>query len=176
MERVHDIRDIPDGDAFRKLGSSLAADPAGDLSRTLLGARVVTGRDGMRRTELVTSDAADRLRSAPTLLPEDELRARLAEMVLGSPAVPARKDQRAALQPKLDAFFDGMGAKAVEVLSANLDRAGARLIRLVETEQRRFMAKPSYHEVFPTLVRLGRGGSDDTLPHALKESPAAYRL
>jgi type III restriction enzyme len=66
---------------------------------------------------------------------------------LGSPAVPARKDQRAALGPLLDAFFEGLGTKAVEVLSANLERAGARLIRLVETEQRRYMAKPSYHEV-----------------------------
>jgi type III restriction enzyme len=141
------LADITDTDAFRKLGSSLAADPAGELSRTLLGARVVTGPDGMRRTELVTSIGADRLRSTPTLFPEDELRSRLAEMVLGSPAVPARKDQRAALGPLLDAFFEGLGTKAVEVLSANLERGGARLIRLVETEQRRYMVKPSYHEV-----------------------------
>jgi type III restriction enzyme len=40
-----------------------------------------------------------------------------------------------------------LGPKAVDVLSANIDRVGARLIRLVEQEQRRFMAKPSYHEV-----------------------------
>src|SRR5664280_2371553 len=147
VESSFTLADITDTDAFAKLGSSLAADPAGELNRTLLSARVVTGPDGMRRTELITTDAADRMRSAPTLFPEDELRLHLAEMVLGSPAVPARKDQRAALGPLLDAFFNGMGDKAAEVLSANLDRAGARLIRLVETEQRRFMAKPSYHEV-----------------------------
>ncbi len=141
------LADITDTDAFRKLGVSLAADPAGELSRTLLGARVVTGPDGMRRTELVTTTAADRLRSAPTLFPEDELRTRLTEIVLASSAVPARRDQRIALLPLLDAFFEGLGAKAVDVLSANLDRAGARLVRLVETEQRRFMAKPSYDEV-----------------------------
>jgi len=67
------LADITDTDAFRKLGASLAADPAGELSRTLLGARVVTGPDGIRRTELVTSTAADRLRSTPTLFPEQEL-------------------------------------------------------------------------------------------------------
>ena len=141
------LADITDTDAFRKLGASLAADPAGELSRTLLGARVVTGSDGIRRTELVTSTAADRLRSTPTLFPEDELHARLAEIVLGSSAVPARKDQGNALQPLLDAFFEGLEAKAVEVLSANLDRAGARLVRLVETEQRRFMPKPKFDQV-----------------------------
>jgi hypothetical protein len=72
---------------------------------------------------------------------------RLAEIVLGSSAVPARKDQRNALQPLLDAFFAGLGDQAVEVLSANLDRAGLRLVRLVETEQRRFMTKPRYDQV-----------------------------
>ncbi len=52
----------------------------------------------------------------------------------------------------LDAFFDGLGNKAVEVLSANLDRAGARLVRLIESEQRRFMAKPSFEEVVEIKV------------------------
>ena len=37
--------------------------------------------------------------------------------------------------------------RLIEVLSANLDRAGARLVNLVAEEQRRLMAKPSYHEV-----------------------------
>jgi type III restriction enzyme len=71
----------------------------------------------------------------------------LAEMVLASPSVPARRNEQAALQPILDAFIGGLGKKAEEVLSANLARAGARLIRLIEDEQRRFMAKPSYEEV-----------------------------
>jgi type III restriction enzyme len=141
------LADITDTDAFRRLGASLAADPAGELSRTLLGARIVEGADGMRRTELVTTTAADRVRSTPTLFPESDLRNSLAEMVLASSAVPARKSERAALTPLLDAFFEGLGTKAVEVLSANLDRAGARLVRLVESEQRRFMTKPSFEEV-----------------------------
>jgi type III restriction enzyme len=141
------LADIADTDAFRKLGSSLAADPEGELSRTLVSARVVTGPDGMKRTELVTSAAADRVRSAPRLFPEEDLRADLAEIVLASSAVPARKNQRAALAPLLDAFFAGLGTHAVQVLSANLDRAGARLVKLVEQEQRRYMAKPTFDEV-----------------------------
>jgi type III restriction enzyme len=126
---------------------SLAADPEGELSRTLVSARVVTGPDGVKRTELITSAAADRVRSAPRLFPEEDLREDLAEAVLVSSSVPARKNQRAALLPLLDAFFDGLGTKAVEVLSANLDRAAARLIKLVEQEQRRYMAKPTFEEV-----------------------------
>jgi type III restriction enzyme len=141
------LADIADRDAFRKLGASLAADPEGELSRTLVSARVVTGSDGLKRTELVTSTAADRVRSAPTLFPEEDLRATLAEAVLASPAVPARKNERAALAPLLDAFLEGLGSRAVPVLSANSDRAAARLIRMVEQEQRRFMAKPSFEEV-----------------------------
>jgi type III restriction enzyme len=141
------LADITDRDAFRKLGASLAADPEGELSRTLVSARVVTGPDGLKRTELVTSTAADRVRSAPRLFPEQDLRAELAEAVIASPSVPARKNERAALAPLLDAFFEGLGSHAVPVLSANLDRAAARLIRFVEQEQRLFMAKPSFEEV-----------------------------
>jgi type III restriction enzyme len=147
VESYFTLADITDVDAFRKLGRSLAADPDAELRRTLVSAEVVTGPDGMKRTELKTTTAADRVRSTPRLLPEEQLRAELAELVLVSPAVPARKDQRAAVSPLLEAFFEGLGTKVVEVLSANLERAGARLIRLVEQEQRRFMAKPSYHEV-----------------------------
>jgi type III restriction enzyme len=141
------LADIIETDAFRRLGRSLAANPEGELSRTLVSARVIAGPDGMKRTELVTSDAADRFRSAPTLFSDESLRSQLTEIVLGSSAVPARKDQRAALTPLLDAFFEGLGPKASEVLSANLNRAGARLVGLVEQEQRRFMPKPSYDEV-----------------------------
>lgn len=147
VESSFTLADITETDAFTKLGKSLAADPEGELSRTLLGARVVTGRDGIRRTQLVTVSAADRLRSSATLFPEDELRDRLTEIVLASSSVPARKNQRCAFRPLLNAFMDGLGAVAQSVLSANLERAGARLVSLVESEQRRFMSKPSYRDV-----------------------------
>jgi type III restriction enzyme len=141
------LADITDTDAFRKLGAALAANPDDELSRTLVSARVVTGPDGMKRTELVRSTAADRIHSTPTLFALQDLRTQLVEMVLASPAVPARANQRAAVAPLMDSFFAGLADKAVEVLSANLDRAGARLVRLVAEEQRRFMSKPSYQEV-----------------------------
>ncbi|MGB6223907.1 MAG: DEAD/DEAH box helicase family protein [Pseudonocardiaceae bacterium] len=141
------LADITDTDPFVTLGSSLASDPQAELSRTLIGARVETGPDGIRRTVTVTTAAADRVRSAPVLVPLAKLRAQLADMVLASPAVPARKEQRAALAPLLDAFFQGLASKAVDVLSAHLHRAGARLVRLVETEQRRVMPEPRYDEV-----------------------------
>jgi type III restriction enzyme len=141
------LADITDTDRFRKLGVSLATNPEDELSRTLVSARLVVGPDGMKRTELVTSTAADRVHSAPTLFALADLRHELAEIVLASPAVPARKDQQAAVVPLMDSFFAGLGNKAEEVLSANLERAGARLVRLVGEEQRRFMAKPSYQEV-----------------------------
>jgi type III restriction enzyme len=101
----------------------------------------------VKRTELVRSQAADHIKSEPTLFALDELREKLTEIVLASPAVPARKDQRAAFQPLLEAFLGGLGEKAEEVLSANLERAGARLLRLVGEEQRKYMAKPKMGEV-----------------------------
>jgi type III restriction enzyme len=147
VQSLFTLADITDLEPFRKLGLALAANPDGELSRTLFRARVITGPDGMKRTELVRSLAADHIQSAPTLFPLDQLRGELVDMVLASPAVPARSSQRAAVAPLIEAFFDGLGAKADEVLSANLGRAGARLVKLVADEQRRYMAKPSYHEV-----------------------------
>jgi type III restriction enzyme len=141
------LADITDTDRFRRLGASLAADPDGELARTLVSARVVVGPDGLKHTELITSGAADRVTSVPTLFALEDLRGRLVEMVLTSPAVPARKDQRAAVAPLMDAFFASLGDAAVEVLSANLERAGARLVKLVAEEQRRFMTAPSYDRV-----------------------------
>jgi type III restriction enzyme len=141
------VADITDVESFRKLGSALAANPEGELNRTIVSARVVVGPEGIKRTELVRSQAADRIRSTPSLVSADELRRELAEMILASLAVPARKEEGAALKPLLDAFLSGLGSGATEVLSANLGRAGARLIRLVEDEQRRLTAKPSYQHV-----------------------------
>lgn len=141
------LADITDTEPFKKLGAALATNPEDELSRTLVGARVVTGPDGIKRTELIRSTAADRIRSIPTLFDVGDLRTQLLELVLASPAVPARANQREAADPLIDAFFAGLGDKAEEVLSANLPRAGARLIKLVADEQRRFMTKPTYEEV-----------------------------
>jgi type III restriction enzyme len=141
------LADITDTDAFRKLGAKVAANPDDELNRTLVGARVTTGPDGIKRIRLVRASAADKIASAPSLFALDDLRERLTEIVLSSSAVPARKDERKALQPFLDAFFAGLGDKADELLSANLERAGVLLVQLVAKEQRRFMPKPSIGEI-----------------------------
>lgn len=147
IESTFTLSDITNVDPFQKLGAALAANPDGELSRTLFSARIVTGPDGMKRTELVRSSAADHIRSAPTLFAIDQLTASLVDLVLASPAVPARANQRKAVMPLILAFLKGLGDKADEVLSANLGRGGARLVKLVADEQRRYMSKPSFHEV-----------------------------
>ena len=141
------LADIPTADSFRKLGAALAADPEGELRRILVGARVVVGRDGVKRTTLVRAEAADRIQTQEKLFPISDLRESLTDIILASPAVPARREEQTAVKPFLDAFFEGLGEKAESVLSANLERAGARLIRLVEAEQKRYMAKPEIGEV-----------------------------
>lgn len=140
------LADIIDVDPFRKLGLALATDPEAELSRTLVGARVVTGPDGIRRTVTVTKAAQDHVQASTALFPLEDLRARLAEAVLMSPAVPAYKSQRKGVNRLLDAFLGGLGPKAEPVLSANLDRASARLIDLVLDQQRKWMPKPTFDQ------------------------------
>jgi type III restriction enzyme len=147
VESSFSLADITDTSRFRRMGESLAADPEGELSRTVVAARVVTGPDGIKRTELVTSAAVDRVLTQQSLFDGHEVRTRLTELVLSSPSVPSRRDQRAALAPILEAFLGGLGERGPEILSANLDRAGARLVRLVAEEQRVYMAKPWFEEV-----------------------------
>jgi type III restriction enzyme len=160
VESHFSLADITDVDPFRRLGRALAADPERELRRTLVGARLVTGPDGIKRTELVTASAADRVVSQTRILPLAELVASVTDAVLSSPAVPARKEQRAAAKPLVQAFLQGLGEKAQEVLSLYLDRVVVRLVRLVAEEQRRFAAKPVYREVVEVLefapIRTGR--------------------
>jgi type III restriction enzyme len=147
VESKFSLADITQTESFRRLGSALAANPEDELKRVVFGARVVVGPDGVKRTALVRREAADHIQSIPNLFSGDELRESLTEIVLASSAVPARKEERTALKPFLDALFEGLGGKAEEVLSANLERAGARLVQLVEEEQRHYMAKPTIGKV-----------------------------
>jgi type III restriction enzyme len=169
------LADITDTEPFRKLGASLAANPDSELSRTLVSARITVGADGIRRTELVTSGAADRVQSTPTLFAEEELRTQLVDMVIGSSAVPARKDQRTAIAPLMDAFFTGLGNSAVALLSANLGRAGARLVKLVAEEQRRYMAAPSFDEVVELRSVPPRGRRTSPSPATASAHSARLR-
>ncbi len=138
---------IVDLEPFRKLGTRLASDPEEELRRMKVSARVVEGADGLRRTELVTSTAVDRVEAAASMLPLEDARRSLRDAILASPAVPARKHERNAVEPILDAFVEGLGAKAESVLSSYLDRASARLVDLVMQEQRKCAPAPTHEEV-----------------------------
>ena len=141
------LADITETSAFRELGERISADPVGELRRVTLSARTTKGPDGIWRTQMVTAPAVDRVESPGALLPLEAARSRMAQAVLAAPIVPARPQEAAALAPLLDAFMAGLGENAGAVLSAYMDRAVASFISLLNTEQRRFTAKPQYDEV-----------------------------
>lgn len=153
----HSLADITDHDAFRALGAKIAANPESELRRIRVSARVVTGPDGIRRTQLVTAPAVDKIESKAPLFPLKDTRAELEDAVLGADIVPARnmKKEKAALQPMLDKFLEGLGPKAETILSGHGGRAAARLVRLVTELTKKFAAKPKYDEVVD-LNRLGK--------------------
>lgn len=153
------LSDITDLNAFRKLGQRLASEPDDDVRRIELGARIVTGKDGLRRTELVTT-TGDRVASAAQTIPLADARAHLVDAVLGSPVVGARQSEAHAADRIVDAFIEGLGEGRERVLSAFLDRAAGSLIKAVTDEHRRFVGKPTYEEVVETVefapVRVAR--------------------
>lgn len=155
------LTDITDFEQFRALGARLRVNPDETLRRTLVGAKVITDASGVRRTELVTSTAADTVKATGLLMSAEDLRALLTEAILHSSVVSARPDrdghERRAIRPILDAFFDGLNGGADELLSAYLDRATAQLLAMVNAEARRFTAKPRHDEaVKPTTFEKTR--------------------
>jgi type III restriction enzyme len=154
------LADITDEKPFRELGERLRADPVGELRRVRLSARVVTGPDGLRRTEMVTAEAVDKVVSQRSLLPLEDALHQLRVRVMDSAPVPARKQENKALGPLLDAFVEGLGDKTTEVLSAYMDRVAAGFIDLITMEQRRYTTKPSFEKVVEVLalapVRISR--------------------
>jgi type III restriction enzyme len=160
VKSVFSLSDITEHDAFRNLGESIAADPAGALRRVTLSARIVQGPDGLRHTELIPAPAIDRVESPATLFALEDLRAELIQQVLGAPAVPSRANQRIPAGKIVDAFIQGLGTSAARILSAYMDRAAAGLIHVVTEEQRKFGVKPTYGKVVEVMefdkVRVGR--------------------
>jgi type III restriction enzyme len=154
LESPFSLADITDLDPFRKAGESLAADPIEELRRTRVSARIVEGADGLRQTELVTAPAVDRIESPASLLPLEDAVQQLLDRIIASPMVPARRAERAAARPIVDAFLAGLGANAQELLSGYLDRAAGKLISLIGEQQRKFAPKPRFDEV-TELVRFG---------------------
>ena len=144
------LADITETAVFEQAGKSIAADPEDELRRTTLSARITTGQDGLRRTELVTALAVDTVQSTGSLLPLDNARNDLLERVLGAEVVPARAKERRAAAPIVDAFLAGLGDNAQALLSAYPDRAAAKLIALIGTEYTRCKSAVT----FSTVVEL----------------------
>jgi type III restriction enzyme len=123
-------------------------DPEDTLRRTVVGAKVIVDENGIKRTELVTSQAVDTVQASGFTLTEDELRSQLTEAILGCPVVTSIRDadgnQRRAIRRIIDAFFDGLDGNADELLSAYLERATSRLIAQITAESRRFSQAPKF--------------------------------
>lgn len=154
------LADITDLDPFRRLGRQIAANPEAELRRMRVSARVVSGPDGLRRTELVTTTAADRLTASASLLPLLDARKALIDALLAAPIVPKRANQAMPADTIVGAFIDGIGSgNAESVLSAYGDRAAARLVALVTAEHRKFVSKPVYEEVVELKALGGKRAS-----------------
>lgn len=147
VKSTFNLADITDRTPFRLLGEQIASDPEENLRRTILSARIVEGKDGLRSTQLVTSQAADKLKAQVSLLPLAELKAELTRMLLSAAFVPARKEQRAMAGPIIESFIEGLGDQAESVLSGYLDRAAARLIQAVGVERKKVEPPPKYEQV-----------------------------
>lgn len=143
VESVFAFSDITDVEPFRALGRRLRAHPDDELRRTLINARIVTDAAGRKRTEMFSQQATDGIKVQGALLPAPVIRGHLVDAILFSPVAPSRKADivvaRRALEPLLDAFFDGLNGGADELLSAYLERASARIVELVMEEARRYM-------------------------------------
>ncbi len=169
-----DIVVDPHGNVFRSLGERLAVDPEDALRRTRIGARIVTGPDGLRRTVATTSTVADTVESAGVQLSLEGARKELEDRILSASIVPPRKGERAKLQPLLDQFFAGLEAKAGDgagdVLSAYLDRSAQGLIDLITDESRAIASRVRVDQVVAPEVfapeRVGRPETSNDLDGA----------
>lgn len=144
------LTDITDVEQFKRLGEKLRVDPTGTLRRTVVGAKVVTALDGTKTAQLVTANATDVVEASGLTMSLEDLRALLTSAVLGAPMVDPRQEhterERRAVEPILDAFFEGLDGGADTLLSAYLERSTALLLGVLATEARRFTAKPTFSE------------------------------
>ncbi len=162
------LNDITDLEPFRRLGASIAADPAGNLRRTRLEGQIVTGQDGRRSSRIEARRAGDAIASPALPLPLGDARQRLVEHVLAADIVPARPTEPHGAARIVDAFLAGLGPNAAATLSGYLDRAAVALVREVTDAHRAYVTKPSYDEVVEVVAfakpRTGKAEtSRDTL-------------
>lgn len=151
VEATFKLADIVDLDPFEKLGRTIKDTPDTDLRRIVVSAKVVTGRDGLRHTELVTRTAADKLDASTRLFPIEQLREELIDALLAAPVVPNRADQARQVGPIIDAVLEGLGDEAETLLSAYGDRIASRLVTLVTDEHRKALSDPKFEEVIEVL-------------------------
>ena len=144
------LNDITDLDQFRKLGERISANPASELRRVKLDARIITGPDGLPRTELVTVTPEENIEAQPALIPLEDAKRRLVEDLLNAPVVPARAGEKQAAGRIVNAFVDGLGDRAEEVLGSYMERASGGLIEAVTEAQRQAAATPTYEQVVDT--------------------------
>lgn len=140
------LSDIHDDEPFSALGRRLQADPQAELRRVLVGARVVVDpKTGLKSVRTITSTATDVVHAQGSLIPASELRTQLRDTLLALPVVAARADdgtQQRAADRIVAAFMEGLNGGADELLSAYLERAGARLGQIVMTEYRKHVSRP----------------------------------
>lgn len=166
VDAAFKLADIVDLAPFEQLGRNIRNTPETDLRRMVVSAKVITGRDGLRRTELVTRTATDKLDASTRLFPLEQLREELVDAVLAAPVVPNRADQAKQVNPIINAVIDGLGDEAEKLLSAFGDRIASRLVQLVTDEHRKALAEPKFEEVIETIPvggvrRLTRPVSED---------------
>lgn len=146
------LNNITDLEQFRLAGQRIATDPETELRRVKLSAHVVTGADGLRRTELKPSKPIDTVEAQMALIPLEEARKELADQLLAAPITPGRKGERVAAGRLVSAFIDGLGEEAEKLLSSYLDRASARIIGLVSEEQAKSISAPTFDETVETKI------------------------
>jgi type III restriction enzyme len=160
VETKFSLNDITNLDPFRKLGEQLAESPEDELRRDLIVAELKVGEDGLKEVELSSKPAEERVSSAAALIPLDDARDELVRMVLASPVVPPRPAEKAAAKRIVDELVKGLGVDAASILSRFLGTIGARLIRLIVREYRKYLTKPTFEDVVEILeftpVRYGR--------------------
>jgi type III restriction enzyme len=160
VESKFSLNDITNLDPFKKLGEKIAQDPEDELRRELLSAEIRVGADGLREAVFTTETADEAVKSAPTVIPLDDAKKQLVGLILASPVVPARPAEQKAAERLVGEFVKGIGVDAPSVLSRYLGRAGARLVKLINSEYKKVMAKPTYQEVVEvrefTPTRVGR--------------------
>ena len=140
------LNDITDLAPFRELGRKLSLDPVAELRRKVIRAELVTGPDGLPRTEIRSERASDVVISEGRLLTLEELNEDLLKLFRSAEIVPARRSEASGAERLIKAMVDGMGETAAETLSSYFTLVAGQLIRLVTDEHRKYVHDPEIED------------------------------